>query len=100
MRVRFPSEAPWPGLLIGIGTQIFNLCNAGSNPVRATILRSSNGRTSDSDSANGGSNPSRRSSLLPLRLVGRAPDFDSGRVGSNPTGASSFINQVKEVYYE
>ena len=38
--------------------------------------------------------------LLPLRLVGRAPDFDSGRVGSNPTGASSFINQVKEVYYE
>ena len=59
-------------------------------PSGLPIPLSSNGRTSDSDSANGGSNPSRGSSLLLLRLAGRAPDFDSGRVGSNPTGASRF----------
>lgn len=71
MRVRFPSEAPWRRLLIGLGTLPFKEYNAGSTPVGATsfILRSSNGRTSDSDSANGGSNPSRRSNLLPLGLM-------------------------------
>jgi hypothetical protein len=46
----------------------------GSKPLRATkyIPRSSNGRTSDSDSANGGSSPSRGSILLPLPLMVRA----------------------------
>lgn len=39
----------WRGLLIGLGNQTFNLSNAGSSPVRATIAKSVHAAADEED---------------------------------------------------
>lgn len=75
------------------------------------ILRSSNGRTTDSDSVCIGSNPVRRSKIFDTtcQLIyntqvniapssnGRTTDFDSVYVGSIPAGASKINARLAQM---
>ena len=63
--------------------------SVGSNPTLSAIPCSSSGRTTDSDSVNGGSNPSQGSSFIAPSSSGKRADFESVNLGSIPRGAST-----------